>query len=228
MYYPQAFKPSDAKTIELSRGDELRADAQIVPPAGVTVSGHILGTATGAKLQIVLGEEEAVRQAPTAMYTSGYSLVVATGDSYTMRSVPPGKRIIWAEQYANGDSMDNWVAAARQEIDVGDADIGGFDLTLQPAARVEGSVSFESGCAPAEVVIDLRGEGDYLIHAPQGRRFGSTSMPRGKYKVFATTGRRGDAPTSVKLDDADVPADGFDLAPGATAQLHITMGCAGR
>jgi hypothetical protein len=224
-FYPHALRPSEAKPVELAEGKELRVDVQIVRQAGVKVGGRVLGLTAGS---------------PSSVFFQGLSPGASNlpayidGDRFTAAGVLPGKYVVGVGEYIAGEGTAlDLVAAARRTVDVGTEDLDGIDLTLAPAPDVEGAVVFESGCAPAPLWIQLTS--DTSRYAPRSLATDASGhfvLPRvfpGKYKAYVgVEGALHNAAKSIKLGDAEVLADGFDVTAKTKAPLRITMGCPGR
>jgi hypothetical protein len=94
-------------------------------------------------------------------------------------------------------------------------------------------VVFESGCAAAPVWIELTGDlGGFpprnLVTDADGRFVLPHVFP-GRYKAWVgIEGALYNAAKSIKLGDAEVLADGFDVTAETKGPLRITMGCPGR
>lgn len=226
-FYPHALKPSEAKPVELAEGKELRVDVQIVREGGVKVSGRVLG------LTAAPGSFSSVLLRGLSPGTSTLSADVE-GDRFTAAGVLPGRYVVGAGEYAAGEgTMQDLLAAARRTVDVGTEDLDGIDLTLAPAPDVEGTVVFENGCAPAQVWIELTGDfGGFPPRSLATNASGHFVLPRvfpGRYKAYiGVEGALHNAAKSIKLGDAEVLADGFDVTAETKGPLRIVMGCPGR
>jgi hypothetical protein len=228
-FYPQAVKVSAAKLLELDEGKELRADVQVVQQLGVKVSGRMLGGSAqpGLRASVALSNSSLGPGGFSRPTGDAYVYAIVNGDRFTANFVLPGKYTVWATQHASVDHPI-LLAVAWREVEVRTEDVDGVDVALAPPAHVEGAVVFESGCAPEPVVIELNGAQDYLFHAGADGRFEPQNIFPGKYKASVMPERKSDAATSVKLGDAEVLADGFELTAENKGPLRVTMGCPGR
>ena len=225
-YYPQALTASAAKPIDLAGDAEARADIRIIFQAGVTISGRILGGSSLPNLRVLVGEwDVGPLGPPTNSMVDG---TIAAEGHFALHSVLPGKHVIWARQYVNGDLSQTYLAVARKTIEVGAGDIDGVDLALEPPHHVDGSVTFASGCAPETVEIVLQGDSYSSAHAGVDGQFTLQNIWPGKYRVSAYGEKRTTVATSVNLGDTVIPADGFELTSETRGPLRIAMGCAGR
>jgi hypothetical protein len=120
------------------------------------------------------------------------------------------------------------LALARRDVEVGTEDLDGVDLALEPPPHVEGTLVFESGCAPETAQITLSGDNDYVLHVGMDGRFVLQSVWPGRYKLSVYGERRDTVMTFAKLGDAEIPTDGFDLTSETKGPLRIAMRCAGR
>ena len=232
-FYPHALKPSETKPVELAEGKELRVDVRIIRQGGVKVSGRILGVTpddTSASSSRVSVDVSAL----TPGASSGPSGSVA-GDRFTVADLLPGKYLVEAGQYDVAVQFSQIpLAAARRIVEVGTEDVVGVDLTLVPTVDVEGAVVFENGCAATPVWILLQGDRQLgrlrrNLHTGADGRFVLQHLLPAKYKLYVRP--EGPTPvyaTSAKLGDAEVLANGFEIASETTGPLRITMSCARR
>jgi hypothetical protein len=226
-FYPHAQKPSETKPVELAEGKELRADVQLIRQEGVKVSGRIFGLSSTPTDSVTV----VVQSLPFAPLLVP---VTVTGDRFTAADLLPGKYIVGAGQYAAPVTVSgNLLAAARRTIDVGKDDIDGVDLTLAPAPNVEGRLVFESGCATTPVWIqlmsDLNSSPPRNLPVDAEGRFVLQHLFPGKYKALVgIEGTPNGSARSIKLGDAEVLTDGFEVTAETKVPLHITMGCTGR
>jgi len=226
-FYPNALKGSESKPVDLAEGKELRADVRIVRQGGVKISGRIFGLTAmppGSYPSVFIrGMSPAASNVP----------VNVTGDRFTAADVLPGKYVVGVGQYPAGDTYGQDLrAAARQTIEVGTEAVDGVDLTLAAAPELHGAVVFESGCAAAPVWMQLMGGlGTYAarnLQTDAGGRFALHLFPD-KYKAYVgVEGVPRASARSLKLSDAEVLADGFEVTAETTGPLRITMTCLGR
>jgi len=229
-FYPHAGKPAETKPLEVAEGQELRADVQIVREGGVKIGGRVLGMYAAA------GRHVAVFAWPLSPGASSLlSVSIPDGHRFSAADVLPGKYLIEAGEFDNGDShlQTPW-STARRAVEVGTEDLDGIDLTLAPTPRVEGEVVFESGCSAVPVWIQLQGDrplGRLLrsLHVGADGRFVLEHFFQDRYKAYVQP----ESPSpvfaaSAKLGEEEVLNDGFDLTAETKGPLRITMRCARR
>jgi hypothetical protein len=223
-YYPSALKPSDGKVVELAEGKELRADVRLIRDGGVKVSGRIVGTAVPVRPDSF----ESVHLWSVSPGTSDASADV-TGERFTFWNVVPGQYILDARQQdADERSDQNVLAAAHRTIEVGTEDLEGVDLTLAPTPNVEVAMVFESGCAAVPVAIQVQSDSRLVwnLHAGTEGRFVWRHAVPAKYRIYVRPENLDRVfATSVKLGDAEVLTDGFEVTAETTEPLRIQMKC---
>jgi len=224
-FYPHALKLSDAMPVELAEGKELRADVRAIQ-GGVRISGRILGTASA---QPGFRASVYIRSLSPGAAGPGSDSGSVTGDRFTVGNISPGKYEVSVEQYTSDGFQLKPLAMARRNVDVGTEDVDGIDLTLAPPPHVAGTVVFESGCAPQPVFISLNGESAmYRLHVAADGHFVLQDFFPGRYKMNAASESPGGLATSIKLGDAEVLTDGFELTTETKGPLRIAMSCPGR
>lgn len=225
-YYPHGVRPSQAEPVQLAEGEQRRVDIQIVRQDGVKVSGRILG-AQG-------GEGARLSMSVTPLTSGGRTWYFDKADGgFEAPELLPGTYRFWAQESLSGE--EGAVAAARRRVEVGNADLDGVDLELQPTVEIAGSVAFESGCPAAQFAGSISEQIDqftYPIHPDADGAFTLKHVIQGHYKLYAAVLAAAGAPSkraapSVKFGEAD-GADGFDVSATNSGPLRITMGCPGR
>lgn len=223
-YYPSALKPSDGKLVELAKGKELRADVRLIRNVGVRVSGRIAGPA----VPVHADSFESVHLWSLSSGTSD-AYADVTGDQFTFWNVVPGQYILDAGLHDTDEPSDqNVLAAAHRTIAVGTEDLEGVDLTLARTPNVEVEIDFENGCAAAPVVIQVQSDSRLVwnLHAGSDGRFVWRHAVPAKYRIYVRPENLDRVfAASVKLGDAEVLMDGFEVTAETTEPLRIHMNC---
>jgi hypothetical protein len=228
-YYPHALDAVSAKAIQLSPGQKLRADIQVISQSGIRVSGKVLvspydapppGVQVTTWVNLVAHGELIGRPG----YSSGIK-----DDQFEVADLLPGKYTLVAQtrqMRPNGDDQ-KYLSGALREVEIGDRDITGLVIELQPLAEVTGKVAFAEGCPAAPVPVHLRGGGIMGV-----REYSAVSGPDGSFafgtfppsSLFISAGGSGTA--TVFLGDRDITKTGFDYPPPTPQPLRVVINCA--
>jgi hypothetical protein len=232
-YYPRAVDLAGAKPLEIAVGQQARADIQIARLAGVRVSGRLIATdgdvsvsrrARITNLALVPEDSTGYANGP---FTSGR-------ESYSFEDVLPGRYTLLAVTFdAGGDPFGGNrkpVLGMKRSIEIGDQEMDGVDLTLQPLADLSGTVTFQEGCAAVPVHVATWPQGPIgfgrleAITAPDGS-FVLPELAPGRFRVNVSSPGQRVSVTSMKLGDRDVMKDGIDSPVQGGEPLRIEVGC---
>ncbi|MEI9975996.1 MAG: carboxypeptidase-like regulatory domain-containing protein [Ignavibacteriota bacterium] len=226
-YYPHALDLASAKPIQLSAGQQVRADLQVIKQVGIKVGGRISvpsyepppGTQISTYVHLVYRGGSITR--PTA-----HAPVV--GDRFEAGDLLPGKYTVMAlTTQANSDRFDadrKRLFGTTREIEVGERDVADLDLQLQPLPPLTGTVVFGEGCAAAPVPIHLTSAG--IVGYFQGS---SLSTAEGTFAFDAyppssvTIGTTVPGKVAIFLGDREVPRGTFDYP--TTQPLRVAIKC---
>jgi hypothetical protein len=157
-------------------------------------------------------------------------------EDYVFQDVIPGKYTLMAltRDVASDRSGMNQKAVfgLMRDIVVGEKDLDGFDLALEPLRDLAGEVTFGEGCKPAP--LEIRTNGFHTL----GESVTAVSETDGKFVLRGlTTGRfdlnvswrmdRQIVPvSSIRLGERDVQKNGFDVPYQGDPVLRIAIDCA--
>lgn len=236
-YYPGAIALASAKPLELAAGQQVRADIQIVRQGGVRVAGRILGVRSegatpdsGLYTNVMLVPENNPLLNANGPSASGR-------DEFELKSVLPGKYRLTAATYR---SSTNWTGGMpkpefglTRDIEVGDNDILGVDLTLQPLHDLAGIVTFHEGCKPFPVEIQVSNTGPIFGEAAKAR-----SGPDGKFVLSGISPGISRVnimdPSylgmvvpieSIRLGERDVQKNGIEVPYTGNETLSVSVKC---
>jgi hypothetical protein len=150
-----------------------------------------------------------------------------SGDRLDVTDLLPSTYRFVAQQAPIGGAP---VAAAVHIVEVGNGDLEGIDLDLQPTVDLHGSVSFASGCPPAPLWMRISSDLTYYnVHPDSSGSFVVPRVIQGHYNAHVILEVPSTAvPSSVKFGRTGALRDGFDLTAKSAGPLRITMGCPGR
>jgi hypothetical protein len=242
-YFPAATSVEASKPLELAAGQVARANIRIVRQAGVRVAGKLIKP-PGAADSVVNIPGSGLR---SFLYTSvslmpvgnalmSYSPPFANGqDDYAFQDVMPGKYTLMALT-RDGTSDPTGVNQKAvfgliRDIVVGERDMDGVNLALEPLRDLAGEVVFGEGCEPGPLEIQTIGA------QVAGGQATAVSDADGKFVLRAlTTGRLSFqlrwktsgmwAPVaSVRLGEQDVQQSGLEVPYQGDGILRIGVNC---
>jgi hypothetical protein len=133
MYYPGVFQRSQAQSVAVRAGEEVRVEFSLRPAKTITVSGHVVGpdgkAAVGA---FVMVEPRDVDTMFTSMRNSAQ--VDAEG-RFRVEGITPGSYVLSASQL-----VDQKQYSAERKIETGNDDIANIELGLRSPVTVRGRV----------------------------------------------------------------------------------------
>jgi hypothetical protein len=240
-YYPHAIDFSSAKALELTGGQQVRTDIQIVRQTGVRVSGRLILPSEPAPAPTAYRYTNvALTPSPKILLNSNgpFTNTNAAEDGFELKDVLSGTYILTAatregfrDQPSGGDQKP--IFGMTRQIVVGSSDMDGLDLELVPLRDVSGTVTFAEGCTrvpvtvlaqvdpifirPNHVVVDSADGSFVLSGLGPGRVTVSASQsggPRGRTQA-----------TSIRLGESEVLDTGFEFPLKSDQPLTIDMGC---
>jgi len=233
-YYPRAIDLAGAKPLEIAAGQQARADIQIARVAGVRVSGRLIAPdidASGSRrftyASVALVPEDS-RENTNQPFTNGR-------ENYSFEDVLPGHYTLLAVIFETGvdpfGGNQKAVFGMKRSIEIGDQEMDGVDLTLQPLADLPGTVTFQEGCPAIPVRVSMYPRGGFALGpapmtttAPDGS-FVLQGVGPGHRMVNVSGQSQGVYATSVKLGDRDVLKEGIDWPVSGAEPLRIEVGC---
>lgn len=227
-YYPGESYAGKALEIAIGRAGEIpNVDIQLARRVGVRVSGRLSIASTGQPVStgagVVLWSEAAPR----------VSLGSVAKPDYAIEDVLPGTYVLEAAVRDLSMSLSNPIIpfAARRKVEVGDRDIDGLDIALQPTPEIPGTLRFAAGCPETSVAlydqvesrltvtndnyITLNGSSNFVLRSliPGMHKLGVTGLMIGPLYRIGSARMAG-----VELGDR------FEI-PGAAGPLDIVMTC---
>jgi hypothetical protein len=227
-YYPRVLDAASATPLTLTAGQQLRADIQMrCECGGAAVSGKIAPADDDTTLTRVLLYQPEIEGRPND------SLAFVKNGEFAMWHVMPGRYTLLALKRARDGGPKKSgtpLAAALQQVEVGDQDMAGLQVDLQPLRDLAGTVTFAQGCPAVPVRVRVQGRnalgGSGLTTSPRpdgsftlsglvpARHTVTVTAPSG-YSATATMGSR------------DVLKDGLYYPAAEGETLNIAVGCTG-
>jgi len=155
VFYPGVQDASQASTLTVRGGDEMRVDFSLTPQRSYSVSGRVVGgvqgtSGRGAWLMLVKRGEGEFAFGP------GINTTVRDDNTFSLRQVLPGSYNLIAQQ-----QDDKLSASARVEVDVREGNVQGLIVSLSPKVDVSGRVTLDSSnpaARPSDIRISLSPE----------------------------------------------------------------------
>jgi hypothetical protein len=245
VYYPGTSDPDQAATVTLAEGDERGAvdfDLQLVRTLTVEGRVSIAGEKLPAGIQVTLTRADLRGRPNVALDRPGTARLDDSG-RFRFANVLPGKyrvlaRVMTTTRAAqapavNAATTQSQAAVVRMtdvfwalaDVFLGDDDLTGVALTLQPGLKVTGRLVFDASTRPRPEAVPLRltelGGGSTLTRSGNGRADGTFEIIGLLPGSFAIASPLADANwwlRSVMINGRDVLDSALDL--GATGDVN--------
>ena len=219
-YYPSSTNSDGASVVEITPGAQVSGiNITLARIRTVRIKGHVnLGAATGARRNInimLMPRDSSMFAGPRA-----FARVMDDKGNFEMRSVSPGSYTLRADY-----REDNRQYSARLPLQVGDSNVEGVELELQPPAEIEGQVVIEGNGslngARLNVNLQPRTPGAMMggaggpVKDDQTFKLMNVSPDVFDISVFGLP--EGFYLKSVRLGEQDVTETGVDFTQGASA-----------
>lgn len=242
VFYPTTFHPSSstagtAAVVTVAPGEEkagINLDLRPVPMH--RVSGRAIGPygpMTSFVIRLMDTDPSTARSGPRPMDTS-QAMTDGRGN-FTFVAVPPGTYTLYAIRPAR--TADDNALWAIDSVAVGDGDVTGIVMTMQPGARLSGRVVVEHAGTPVTpdqllaITITPRPIGGTAMlqtGAPFGRpdvtgRFSIPQLVPGPYTIAVTRPPPGlivKSITAAGRNAVDLP---FDVTPAGADDMIVTL-----
>ncbi|HEV3375139.1 MAG TPA: carboxypeptidase regulatory-like domain-containing protein [Candidatus Acidoferrum sp.] len=229
-YYPGSPDPAKAATITVKPGDEIPSvDIQLQRVAAYKVRGRIYNSVThrpGKGVSIMM----LPRNNQVAWSVLSFETVVQDKDgSFVLNDILPGSYTLSAYWFDEGKPY-----VAKQNIDVGNADVDGVTLTIAPGTTINGRVIWdgkpslegdELSVSPysAEQIMDF---GSAARVAPNGV-FTLKDISESTYQLYVNGISKDCYIKAIRYGTADALYDGFAVQRGSDASLEVTLSSRG-
>jgi hypothetical protein len=240
IYYPDAVDPELAETVTLAEGDERDGvDLTLQLVRNSTIEGRLVsaGGLLPTSIQVTLTRSSVRERIGGAPVTSTMARPDATG-TFRFTGVLPGKyrvaaRAATVTPMASGSSVNpptdvsrpatyqlSNVLWALADITVGDDDVTGLTLTLQPGLKVTGRLVFDARSLTPPESVQLRlteqSGASAFIPGAAGRRDGTfeiDGIPAGMYGMTSPLTETGWWLRSVVVGGRDILDFPLELGP---------------
>jgi hypothetical protein len=242
-YFPAAFSLETAQPLELAPGQLVRADIRILRQAGVRVAGKLIKPGGAADSLVTVPGNP-----PTSLLFTNIALVphgvvptnpngpfTTAQEDFEFHDVVPGEYTLMAltRDAAAGFPNQKPMFGLLREIEVGDRDMLGYDLQLEPLRDLAGQVTFGAGCQAAP--LDISANGSSPVSGPPATvttaadgTFVLTGLTTGKLHLNVSWRSQPGFPprvSSIRLGKRDVLADGLEIPYLGNETLKIAIDC---
>jgi protocatechuate 3,4-dioxygenase beta subunit len=228
-FYPNAADPAKAVGIIVNAGDQIPSvDFLLEPVPVVNIRGKVFNTiasGTDSNFFVTLMQRGEVGNdfAPVS------GQVWNKEGRFEFRDVFPGSYIIGVSWIVNQERY-----SARREVEVGNADVEGINVTVMRGVDVAGRVAWEQK-PPGEaqgvhVALQVSDPGPFSWNSgaseakPDGA-FLIKNVPQGVYRPHVFTGGLDCFLKSARYGDADVTDGGLSPQAGTDAALELKLSC---
>jgi hypothetical protein len=227
-FYPNAADPAKAVGI-MNAGDQIPSvDFLLEPVHVVNIRGKVFNTiasGTDGNLSVILMQRSEVLNdfAPVS------SQVWNKEGRFEFRDVFPGSYVIAASWSVNQERY-----SARRELEVGNADVEGINMTFLRGVDVSGRVVWEqkppSEARGVRVALEVSDPGPFPSNsgAPVAEPDGTfliKNVPEGVYRPHVFTGSLDCFLKSARYGGADVTDGGLSPHAGTDAALELKLSC---
>jgi protocatechuate 3,4-dioxygenase beta subunit len=242
-YFPGTLTRDSAKQIALSAGQQTRADIQILNRTGVTVKGHIYGLpaqpADGSirtmmtRLSLTPAQADVMNANPPS---------ISAQTDYQFTDILPGKYTLFVETDArDADPMamnQKPVYGLVKEDEIGQQDMNGLDVTLEPLKGLSGTAEFGEGCGNRTTTVRLAPQGSGGMGffrrqlqaeiGPDGA-FTLPAVPAGRFSIMLQ-GAGGTVSGPMRISSAtkgerDLLVDGLESPWTDDAGVKLKIAC---
>jgi hypothetical protein len=229
-YYPGTPDPAKAATITVKPGDEIPSvDILLERLAAYKIRGRIYNSVThrpGKGVSIMM----LPRNNQVAWSVLSFETVVQDKDgSFVLNDILPGSYTLSAYWFDEGKPY-----VAKQNIDVGNADVDGVTLTIAPGTTINGRVIWDGKASlegdelsvspySAEQIMDF---GSAARVAPNGV-FTLKDISESTYQLYVNGISKDCYIKAIRYGTADALYDGFAVQRGSDASLEVTLSSRG-
>jgi hypothetical protein len=234
-YYPGSPDSAKAESITVKAGEEIPSmDFMLRPTPVFRVKGRVYNllaaTSKHSHSSAMVFLDAKNSRLLNAGQTFGPGNITKSDGSFDLPGVLPGSYVLTARWFD-----EDRVHTARQNIEVGNADVEGVLLTISKAASISGHVRWEGSPAMEEgddLFLSARGadelsqEGAYARVDPDGS-FSWNEVPEGPLRVTAYGLSPDGYVKAVSYGNVDATAEGFTARAGSVAALEVTLSARG-
>lgn len=243
-YFGGTLTRDSARQLTLSGGQQTRADIQILNRAGVAIKGHIYGVpaqpADGSMPRMMTRLLLAPAQSDVL---NAYPPSISAQTDYQFTDILPGKYTLFVEADSlGGDPIgmnQKPVYGLVKDVEVGQQDMNGLDLTLEPLKELSGTAELGEGCGSRTATLRLAPQGRVSLGAGirqlqteigSDGTFTLPAVPAGRYSIMlqAVGGLVAGGPmriSSATKGSRDLLVDGLESPWADDAGVKLKIAC---
>lgn len=234
-FHPRAADLAAARAIQLSAGEEARADIQIIRHAGVRINGRLLMPSmpnpepgTALHTNCILRSKRPGHAAQEFFYGR------TQGDHYEASELLPGVYELTAVTYqvsAKSQFSQMPLFSASSTVEIGSSDVSGPDLELRSLPRLEATLRLAEGCPDSGAQLSLsgtQGMPSAIQVQPGQSRIGLPPLLPGFQRVqLAGPDGRDFFARSIRVQVGDLPVqdNGFETPTQDGTPIRIDVTC---
>jgi carboxypeptidase family protein len=229
-YYQGTPDPGRASTITVKPGDEIPSvDILLQRVAAYRIRGRFYNMIThrpGKDVSIMMQP----RNSKLAWTTFGFETTVQDKDgSFVLNHVLPGSYTLFGLWFDEGKQY-----VAKQNIEVGNADVEGVTLTIAPGMAINGQVIWDRkpglegdelsvSAYPSEQTYYFGGAARVSLNGA----FTLKDVPEDTYQIYVNGMSKDSYVKAVHYGTTDALYDGFTVQRGTDASLEVTLSSRG-
>lgn len=226
-YHPSAINPSNANQVEITAGAQVTGiNITLARAQPVRIKGRVDLPAgkSPRSANVSLMSKDSVGYFPKQPFPG--SSIDAKGN-FEMRGVTSGSYWLRANYDVDGKSL-----SGRVPLEVGNSNIEGIELTLQPPLEVAGHVVIEGSAelngSTMNVIFGQKNAlGGFGTQAKNDLTFTIPNLARDTYEVLLSGLPQDFYLKSIRAGHQDMTETGVDLTDGAPEDLTITISSLG-
>ena len=227
-YYPGSPDPAKAVALTVKEGEEIPSVEIMLRPVSVyTVRGRVLNMISKQSTGIMVEVEP--RNARTVWFFDRSTTVADDRDgAFEIHDLLPGSYIAIAQWSEEGKRYQ-----ARQNFEVGNADVEGLNLVVSPGVAVPGQIRWEGQPSLDRGELAVYLESKDVQHGVGGATrvtgdaFTLKDVSEGEYRAEIAGISQDCFLKSVRHGSAESLDEGFTVRRGSDAALEITVSCRG-
>jgi len=227
-YYPGTPDATKAEAITVKAGEEIPSmDFMMRPTAVYRVKGHVtnlLANDNKRSQSVMVFATQRSSGVMNARMAVAQGNIAKQDGSFDLPGVLPGSYTVTAQWYDDGK-----VHTARQNIDVGNADVEGLQLTIGKGTPIVGHLRWEGKPSMiGDQLMVFAQSTDETVHPGYARvdadgSFTWAEVPDGELRVRVFGQSEDSFVKAARYGSADALADGFTPRAGSGTTLEIIM-----
>ena len=225
VFFPGVTDPSAAQAVEITPGTTRQGiDLRLQKVAVVTISGKVGGLAPSTSPERRTGAMVMLVPRNSLLMMGGmmqHAVPVSPQGDFEMPNIPAGSYVLTAQ--TQGPNQDRRIG--RLNIEVGDRDLAGLSLSLEPSLTLSARVRAEDSPSLAGLTVYLQGSAPMANsygRADAEGRIALANLDKDLYRASVNGLPAGYYVKSMQLGSFDAK-ESLDLTAGVAGELIITL-----